>query len=51
MMGGYVLSCESTVDLSREHLARRNISYTSYPRQPTGPGTVALFFRGSPREN
>lgn len=30
-MGEYVLSCESTVDLSREHLARRNISYISYP--------------------
>lgn len=35
-MGGYVLSCESTVDLSREHLARRDISYISYPFELDG---------------
>lgn len=35
-MGEYVLSCESTVDLSREHLARRNISYISYPFELDG---------------
>lgn len=35
-MGEYVLSCESTVDLSREHLARRNIPYISYPFELDG---------------
>lgn len=35
-MGEYVLSCESTVDLSREHLTRRNISYISYPFELDG---------------
>lgn len=30
-MSEYILSCESTVDLSREHLERRNISYICYP--------------------
>lgn len=35
-MDEYVLSCESTVDLSREHLARRNISYISYPFELDG---------------
>lgn len=35
-MDEYVLSCESTVDLSREHLTRRDISYISYPFELDG---------------
>lgn len=31
MMREYVLSCESTVDLPKEHLERRQIAYISYP--------------------
>lgn len=30
-MSGYVLSCESTVDLSWKHLAKREIPYIPYP--------------------
>lgn len=30
-MGEYVLSCESTVDLTKLHLEERNISYICYP--------------------
>lgn len=35
-MENYVLSCESTVDLSPEHLKSRNISYISYPFELDG---------------
>ena len=30
-METYILSCESTVDLTREHLESRNINYICYP--------------------
>lgn len=48
-MGGYVLSCESTVGLSREHLARQAAGLVEACF--SGPGTVALFFWGSLRED
>ena len=35
-MDTYVLSCESTVDLTREHLESRNISYICYPYELDG---------------
>lgn len=35
-MSGYVLSCESTVDLSREHLERRGLSCICYPFELNG---------------
>lgn len=35
-MGNYILSCESTVDLTREHLKRRNIHYICYPYELNG---------------
>lgn len=35
-MENYVLSCESTVDLSPEHLESRDISYISYPFELDG---------------
>lgn len=35
-MSRYILSCESTVDLSREHLARRDIFYIPYPFELDG---------------
>lgn len=30
-MDNYVISCESTVDLTKEHLLRRDIHYICYP--------------------
>ncbi len=36
MRRDYVLSCESTVDLTPLHLARRNIAYIGYPFQLDG---------------
>lgn len=35
-MGNYVLSCESTVDLTREHLESREIHYICYPYELDG---------------
>lgn len=35
-MQDYVLSCESTVDLTREELERRNIAYLCYPYELDG---------------
>lgn len=35
-MRDYVLSCESTVDLSRQHLDARGISFISYPYELNG---------------
>ena len=35
-MSGYILSCESTVDLSREHLEQRGLSCICYPFELNG---------------
>ena len=35
-MGNYILSCESTVDLTKEHLERRDIHYICYPYELDG---------------
>ena len=35
-MHDYVLSCESTVDLTKEHLTRRHIAYICYPYELDG---------------
>ena len=35
-MSGYILSCESTVDLSREHLEERGLSCICYPFELNG---------------
>ena len=35
-MSGYILSCESTVDLSREHLEQRGLSCICYPFELDG---------------
>ena len=35
-MEDYILSCESTADLTKEHLERRNIHYICYPYELDG---------------
>lgn len=35
-MGNYILSCESTADLTKEHLERRDIHYICYPYELDG---------------
>lgn len=35
-MNDYILSCESTVDLTKEYLLRRNIAYICYPYEING---------------
>lgn len=38
-MGNYILSCESTADLTKKHLESREIHYICYPYELDGNPT------------